>query len=95
MRFKAFIVVRIKVMVVWVRGPCSFVVGYGYFRRTVLLVLSPKSAQVTGSRHLQNICNQKPHGDTTLETMFLMGNVSAYVYLGCTALSKVHTENKY
>ena len=81
-------------MVVWVRGPCSFVVGYGYFRRTVQLVPSQKSAQVTGSRHLQNCVTTKPHGDTTLETMFVMGNVSAYIYLGCTALSKVHTEDK-
>jgi hypothetical protein len=32
---------------------------------------------------------------TTQETMFLMGNMSAYIYLGCTALSKVHTENKH
>jgi hypothetical protein len=27
--------------------------------------------------------------------MFLKGNMSAYIYLGCTAMSKVHTENRY
>jgi len=36
---QSFTVVRIKVMVVFVRGPCSFVVGYEYFR-TVQLVPS-------------------------------------------------------
>lgn len=40
MRFKAFTVVRIKDIVVFVRGPFSFSVGYEYFRRTVQLVPS-------------------------------------------------------
>jgi hypothetical protein len=47
-------------MVVCVRGTCSFVDAYGYFRGTVQLVPSSESAQVIrGSRFLKNIGNYK------------------------------------
>jgi hypothetical protein len=66
MRFQASTVVRIKIIVACVRGPCSFVVGYGHFRGTLQLVPSSDSSQVTeAADSLKTLVIARLHGDIT------------------------------